>query len=66
MSFVPMKKGTIVKEEEEKKEEEEEVDIPNPRNLPIMEIKILVAGIDKCGQNKIVEMYGAVEGELTD
>ena len=32
-------------------EEEAKYDIPNPNNLPILEIKILVAGIDKSGQN---------------
>ena len=42
--------------------EEEDVmyDIPNPNNLPILEIKILVAGIDNSGQNKLIDLYGAV------
>ena len=44
-------------------EEEAQYDLPNPNNLPILEIKILVAGIDNSGQNKLIDLYGAVESE---
>ena len=31
-----------------------------------MIIKVLVAGIENSGQNKIIDLYGAVEGELSN
>ncbi len=56
------KKNTDTSEEEKGVEFE----IPNPNNLPIMHIKILVAGIEGSNQNKIVDLYGAVDSELTN
>ena len=44
-------------------EEDAQYDIPNPNNLPTLEIKILVAGIENSGQNKLIDLYGAVESE---
>jgi hypothetical protein len=38
-----------------------------PENDPnILEIKILVAGIELSGQSKTIDYYGAVEGNLTN
>ena len=62
LNFTPLKKYTQEKEEKP----EPEFDIPNPNNLPIINIKILVAGIENSGQNMIVDLYGAVPSELTD
>jgi hypothetical protein len=45
-------------------EDNAQYDIPNPNNLPTLEIKILVAGIDNSGQNKLIDLYGAVESEV--
>ena len=44
-------------------EEDGQYDIPNPNNLPTLEIKILVAGIENSGQNKLIDLYGAVESQ---
>ncbi len=35
---------------------------PNPNNLPVLDIKILVAGEEDSGQMKLIEQYGAVDG----
>ena len=43
-----------------------EYDIENPNNLPILKIKILVAGIENSGQSKLIDIYGAVESEQRD
>lgn len=50
-------------DEEGDEEDEEDDEIPNPNNLPILDVKILAVGMDQEELNKIIDVYGAVEGE---